>query len=426
MPADDPYRPDKISLLDNSDIEFRKAYIVNNDASDPLVCLAIQDYLNDTLSPDEFDPDAILDDVGQLSGYNLLRAKALLEEELLHKLSWQLAWILSSPAKWDTAMKQVVKAARFIHGDNGLKGERLQTQEAPLGSSSINQGENLDARDPVDLLDRALCCSAIIVVSEDASANTRDTQLEAQSINVDTSTDHNTPKGSVREACKDDSTEQTKKLSKKEKKKANKDAKKQDKNSKSGTKPLVKNSLRSRVKLFMFQKGRVPSLSKDEAKLVFGAPKYLFAWRNINRAKSLLDGNPSPIQVERKIKEMYRKEVVAAKEDWSVFWNSLINDRSEVKELIHRKQAEEGEQPSPGQTNLTSKAHDESTHEQSELSMEVENPGASASNLERTDRSTSPTAGVSNIGLKENEVSCSVSDTIEVSKLKKRLSWDCC
>lgn len=102
------------------------------------------------------------------------------------------------------------------------------------------------------------------------------------------------------------------------------------------SKPIVKNSLRSRIKLFMKGTDTIASLSLEEAKLVFEKPRYLSAWRNMHEAIFLVSDqkNPRACVVERKIKELWYTQPTDIDTEWSVFWSDLINHRKTVEELV--------------------------------------------------------------------------------------------
>ncbi|KAL1613764.1 hypothetical protein SLS54_010279 [Diplodia seriata] len=375
-------------------MHFRRAYIRSNRdnaARDPLVRICIQDYLNTKFANQDINPFAVMAEMdvynANMSDSTLLEVEDLVEEEAVHKLSWLLAQKLNTPARFDIAMRQLAEAGEFLHG---FGREQNLDELAPAGQqpnrSGLDPMEKQRSLNRIELPDQPLNLNGLEPVNQQSNPN-GPMSGDASSTMAPPSQSksyHDTHDGSHHDA---------------------------QAGSQPTKKPVVRNSLRSRIKFFMSEKNDVASLSREEAKLVFETPKYLFAWRNLHRAVDLFDGKPSPQQVEEEIKEMYSTtDQLTASVEWTKFWDKLVDDQYDFRELLHPKQKADGKQQCSSQTPSTSTADETPTEVENEQAVKVGNSDNDLSLFVGPNSPVSPVMGDSNTEMKEVDFTSILAD----------------
>ncbi|KAL1636737.1 hypothetical protein SLS58_009654 [Diplodia intermedia] len=415
-----------------------------------------------------------------MSDSTLLEVEELVEEEAVHKLSWLLAQKLNTPARFDIAMRQLAEAGEFFHGFgrqqnldelapagqqpnlgglgpmdkqrsvnrielpdqqlnlNGL--EPVNQQSNPNGPMSVNAPSTMappppppQSRSHHDTHDSShhdaqpgsqptvSSASDPVTTTEPIKRSSHGKKSHHQDKRPEhaTNTEQNKPVGKKTEhATKTDpatNTEQKKSVGKETEHATKTDPATNTEQKK----PIVRNSLRSRIRFFMSKKNDVASLSREEAKLVFEAPKYLFAWRNLHFAVDLFDGKPRLQQVEEEIEEMYRTtDQLAASVAWTQFWDKLVDHQYNFRELLHLKQKADGKQQCSSQTPSTSTADDAPTKVENEQAVKVGKSDNDLSLFVGPDAPVSPVMGDSNTEMKEVDFTSILADIDRVSTRK--------
>ncbi|KAL0258300.1 hypothetical protein SLS55_007475 [Diplodia seriata] len=373
-----------------------------------------------------------------MSDSTLLEVEDLVEEEAVHKLSWLLAQKLNTPARFDIAMRQLAEAGEFLHG---FGREQNLDELAPAGQqpnrSGLDPMEKQRSLNRIELPDQPLNLNGLEPVNQQSNPN-GPMSGDASSTMAPPSQSksyHDTHDGSHHDAQAGSqptvssasdpvtTTEPIERPSHRKKHRRSKRTRHETKpepatNTKQ-KKPVVRNSLRSRIKFFMSEKNDVASLSREEAKLVFETPKYLFAWRNLHRAVDLFDGKPSPQQVEEEIKEMYSTtDQLTASVEWTKFWDKLVDDQYDFRELLHPKQKADGKQQCSSQTPSTSTADETPTEVENEQAVKVGNSDNDLSLFVGPNSPVSPVMGDSNTEMKEVDFTSILADIDRVSTRK--------
>lgn len=301
-------------------MEFRNAYILNNPPGDRLVRVAVQDILNLHLHSDEIFPRYIIDDLSSagVETVHLSRVQALIDEELMYKLSWLLADTLNTPEKLNIALEQVEEAAHCIH--NFQENDHSRSASA-MSLPEFQPQQETDAYEPAppgfrtvvvtktELSDSECLIKQAAKPKEAGEHAPQSEQTLASSRQTSAISGHRAS-GGVAPATPN--------------------------------KRIVERGLIGRVRLFMRRADRVQSLTLEEAQLVFSEPRYLFVWHALPGAMGSF-GETSDRVVKTQVQSIWEQLDEDAQLEWSHYHQDLVSGRRSLREMLARETLSETE-----------------------------------------------------------------------------------
>lgn len=307
-------------LNKRSEMEFRNAYILNNPPGDRLVRVAVQDILNLHLHSDEIFPRYIIDDLSNagVETVHLSRIQALIDEELMYKLSWLLADTLNTPEKLNIALEQVEEAAHFIHNfqesdhsrsASAMSLPEFQPQQETATYEPAPPGFRTVVVAKAELSDSESLIKQAAKSKEAGEHAPQSEQTLASSRQISVVSGHRAS-GGVAPATHN--------------------------------KRIVERGLIGRVRLFMRRADRVQSLTLEEAQVVFSEPRYLFVWHALPDAMGS-SGETSDRVVKTQVQSIWERLNEDAQLEWSHYHQDLVSGRRGLREILARETLSETE-----------------------------------------------------------------------------------